>query len=115
MRKLGLGLIGLGYVGKIHLRHCKKLANAKLIAVADLSKKALKMAKTAGIRKTYGSYEQLLKDPAIDAVIIALPTHLHAQCAKSAAEAEKHTFLEKPIARNTEEAKQIVLRQRKTQ
>jgi len=39
MEKIKLGLIGLGYIGKIHLKHCRKLANAKLTAAADLSKK----------------------------------------------------------------------------
>jgi predicted dehydrogenase len=108
MEKIKLGLIGLGYVGKIHLRHCQKLANAKLVAVADLSKKALKAANHAGVKKTYTSYEQLLKDPGVDAVIIALPTHLHVECAKYAAEVQKHILLEKPIARNTTEAKEII-------
>ena len=98
MEKIKLGLIGLGYIGKIHLKHCQKLANAKLIAAADLSKKALKTAKEAGVKKLYTNYQQLLKDPEIDAVIIALPTHLHLKCATETAENQKHIFLEKPIA-----------------
>jgi len=53
----------LGYIGKIHLKHCQKLSNAKLTAAADLSKKALKTAKEAGVKKLYTNYEQLLKDP----------------------------------------------------
>jgi predicted dehydrogenase len=113
MEKIRLGLIGLGYIGKIHLRHCQKLENAKLIAASDLSKKALKIANGAGIKQTYTNYEQLLKNPDVDAVIIALPTHLHTQCAKQAAEAKKHIFLEKPIARSTTEAKEIISAARK--
>jgi len=108
MDKVRLGLIGLGYVGKVHLRHCSKLDNANLVAVSDLSQKALKTAKDAGVKKTFTNYEHLIKSPDIDAVIIALPTHLHLQCAEQAAEANKHVFLEKPIARNTAEAKQII-------
>jgi predicted dehydrogenase len=46
-------------------------------------------------------------------VIISLPTHLHAQCTKQSAEAEKHIFLEKPIATNVKEAKEIVLASRR--
>ena len=108
MKKVGLGIIGLGYIGKTHLRHSLKLPNVDLIAVSDLSKKALNEAKNAGIKKTFTSYAQLLKEPDIDAVIIALPTHLHLRCAEQAAEASKHIFLEKPIARNLEEARKIV-------
>ena len=108
MNKVKFGVIGLGYVGKIHLRHCLRLSNVDLVAVSDLSKKALKDAKAAGVKKTFTDYEQLLKEPDIEAVIIALPTHLHMQCAKQAAEAHKHIFLEKPIAIDLNEAKEIV-------
>jgi predicted dehydrogenase len=78
-----------------------------------MSKKALKKANDAGVQKTYIDYKDLLRDPEIDAVIIALPTHLHLQCAKDAAEAKKQIFLEKPIARNVEEAKDIILASRR--
>ncbi|MDH5483412.1 MAG: Gfo/Idh/MocA family oxidoreductase [Candidatus Bathyarchaeota archaeon] len=108
MKKVGLGLIGLGYVGKIHFQHSRKLDNASLVAVSDLSKKALKAARNAGVKKTFTNYEQLLKDSDIDAVIIALPTHLHLECARKAAEAKKDIFLEKPVARNVTEAQEIV-------
>jgi UDP-N-acetylglucosamine 3-dehydrogenase len=108
MKSVNLGIIGLGYVGNTHLRHSLKLANARLVAVSDLSKKALKKAKDVGVKKTYTNYKDLLQDGEIDAVIIALPTHLHLQCAEEAAEAKKHIFLEKPIARNVIEAREII-------
>jgi len=107
-QKVRLGLVGLGYVGKIHLRNCLNLTNARLVAVCDLSKKALRDAKKIGVKKTFTDYEQLFKDPSIDAVIIALPTHLHSTCSQKAAEAEKDVFLEKPLARNVAEGKEIV-------
>lgn len=108
MQKVRLGLIGLGYIGKTHLRNSLRLANASLEAVADVSKRALNDAKKDGVKKTFTSYEQLLEDPQIDAVIIALPTHLHLNCAKKAAEAKKHVLLEKPIAKNATEAREII-------
>jgi predicted dehydrogenase len=108
LKKVRLGLIGLGYIGKVHLRHSLKLVNADLVAVSDISKRALKDAKNASVKKTFDNYEQLLRDPEIDAVIVALPTHLHLQCARRAAEERKHIFLEKPIARNVQEAHEII-------
>jgi predicted dehydrogenase len=108
MKRVGLGIIGLGYIGKVHLRNSQKLLNARLVGVADLSKNALNKAKKAGVKKTYTGYEELLKEPEVDAVIIGLPTHLHLKCATQAIEAKKHVFLEKPIARNVAEAKEIV-------
>jgi len=108
MKTVNLGIIGLGYIGQTHLRHSLKLANTSVSAVADLSRKALSKAKNAGVKKTFTKYESLLKDPKIDAVIIGLPNHLHLQCATEAAEAGKHIFLEKPMARNIEEANEIL-------
>ena len=108
MNKVKLGIIGLGTIGNTHLHNSLKLPNAKVVAVSDVSKKALKFAKIAGVKKTYTDYEQLLADEEIDAVIIALPNHLHLQCASKAADKKKHIFLEKPIARNVAEAKEIV-------
>ena len=108
MNKVKLGLIGLGSIGSLHLNNCLKLSNANLVAVSDVSKKALTTAKIAGVKKTYSDYEQLLADEEIDAVIIALPNHFHLQCASKAADQKKHIFLEKPIARDVTEAKEIL-------
>ena len=108
MKKVNLGIIGLGYVGQIHLRNALRLDAAKVVAVADVSKKTLDKAKGVGVPKAYSDYNQLLKDTEVDAVVIALPTHLHLQCSLSAAESGKHIFLEKPMARNPAEAQQIL-------
>jgi len=107
-RKVGLGLIGLGYVGRRHLRNCLHLNSAKLVAASDISEKALGFAKAMGVKKTFRDYNRLLKEGTIDAVIIALPNFLHVSCVKDAAEAGKDIFLEKPLARNVTEGKEIV-------
>jgi predicted dehydrogenase len=108
LKNVNLGIIGLGYIGQIHLRHSLKLSNARVAAVADLSPKALEAAKSFGVKKTYTDYADLLKDPEVDAVLIGLPTHLHLKCTQQAAEAHKQIFLEKPIAVTTDEAKEII-------
>ncbi|MEM5866913.1 MAG: Gfo/Idh/MocA family oxidoreductase [Candidatus Aenigmatarchaeota archaeon] len=108
MKKINLGIIGLGYIGMLHLRHSLKLRNANVVAVADASKKSLKKARDVGIRRLYTNYEEILKDPGIDAVIISLPTYLHLESARKSAEAKKHILLEKPIARSVKEAREIV-------
>jgi len=66
-----------------------------------------------GVKQTFTDYNLLLKQPTIDAVLISLPTHLHAPCAINAAEEGKHVFLEKPLARNPEEGKKILSTARK--
>ncbi|MDH7607600.1 MAG: Gfo/Idh/MocA family oxidoreductase [Candidatus Bathyarchaeota archaeon] len=108
MRKLNLGIIGLGFIGKVHLRNCLKLKSARVLAAADTSKKALNYAKEFRIKQLFTDYRELLKLKDLDAVIISLPTHLHAECAINAIEEGKHVFLEKPLARNPEEGKEII-------
>jgi predicted dehydrogenase len=108
MRSTNLGLIGIGGIGKVHLQSCLKLQNARLIAVADVSKQALKRASELGVQNVYSDYHELLEKSDVDAVIIALPTHLHAESAKAAAENNKHILLEKPLARSTSEGKEIL-------
>lgn len=108
MKHVNLALIGLGYIGKVHLKHSLSLTNGKLVAVADISKRALDKAKKMGVKHTFPDYQRLLKNSNIDAVIIALPTHLHKSCAVDFAEAGKDIFLEKPLARNLAEGREIV-------
>ena len=108
MKSVKLGLIGLGYIGKVHLQNCLRIKSVDLVAVSDVSKKALNLAKKMGVKNTFKDYNQLLKDPTIDAVIISLPTYLHASSAVAAAEACKDVLLEKPLARNVTEGKEIV-------
>ena len=104
---INLGIIGLGYVGKVHLINALKNENIKQIFVSDKSKKSLILAKKLGVNKLYENYSDLLEKNEIDAVIIALPNHLHKVCAITAAEHGKHILLEKPIARSVEEGNEI--------
>ncbi len=106
--KTKLGLIGVGGIGQLHLKHALKLPNAEVYSVADTSKSALQVAKALGVKNTYADYTEMLKEPELDAVLIALPTHLHLKAANETAEAKKHVFLEKPIAASIEEAKEVI-------
>ncbi len=108
MKKINLGIIGLGNEGKLLLRNSLKLKEARIEAVADLSAKARSTAKNCGVKNVYEKYEDLLKDAKIDGVIISLPNFLHQEAAVKSAESGKHILLEKPLARSVEEGEKFL-------
>jgi predicted dehydrogenase len=77
------------------------------IASRDLDR-ATAAAAALGIPKAYGSYEELLADPGIDAVYNPLPNHLHVPWTIRAAEAGKHVLCEKPIALSAADARRLI-------
>ena len=86
----------------------KGAENAELGAVASRDgERAAAYAKEHGIPRSYGSYEDLLADPDIDAIFIPLPNHMHKEWAIRCAEAGKHVLCEKPIALNAAEAEEM--------
>lgn len=114
MKKVNLGLIGLGGMGQIHLNNSIRLKDANLLGIADVSKRARLRAKNVGVPEIYSDYNNLLNNPNIDAVVIATPNYLHYECARSAAEKGKDIFIEKPLARNPAEGINILSEVKKT-
>jgi predicted dehydrogenase len=107
MKKLRIGILGLGAMGQIHLRNCLLMKNVEAI-VSSASKLELLRAKKLGIRKVYSSYKDLLNNEKLDAVIISLPNFLHKESACMAAEKGLDIFIEKPMARTADECKEIL-------
>ncbi|WML43011.1 Gfo/Idh/MocA family oxidoreductase [Neobacillus sp. PS3-40] len=91
----------------------KRAKNAQVLAISSESGKASETARNFDIPKSYDRYDELLKDPELDAIYIPLPNHLHQEWAIKAAEQGKHVLCEKPAALNTEEAKTIGIAVRK--
>jgi predicted dehydrogenase len=83
------------------------------IASRDLSK-AQQAAHTLGIANAYGSYEELLADPQIEAIYNPLPNQLHVPWSIKAAEAGKHVLCEKPLSLTVAEAKTLLAVQQRT-
>jgi predicted dehydrogenase len=82
---------------------------SEVVAIASRdSKRAETASQTLGIPKAYGSYEELLADPEIDAIYNPLPNHLHVPWSIRAAEAGKHVLCEKPIGLSTAECRELM-------
>ncbi|CAA9315453.1 MAG: Oxidoreductase, Gfo/Idh/MocA family [uncultured Microvirga sp.] len=84
-----------------------RLTRIEAIASRD-SGKAQEAARALGIPRSYGSYEDLLADPAIEAVYIPLPNHLHVEWAERAAAAGKHVLVEKPLGMTAGQAGRLI-------
>ena len=84
-----------------------QLSRVVAIASRDLAK-ARAAADALGIERAYGSYEELLADPDVEAVYNPLPNHLHVSWSIRAAEAGKHVLCEKPIALSATEARALL-------
>jgi predicted dehydrogenase len=103
------GILGVAKINDRLIPAFKRAANTELRAIASRSpEKAQAAAAAAGIPHAYGSYEQLLDDPAIDAVYIPLPNSLHAEWTMKAADRGKHVLCEKPLAADAAEAQRVV-------
>jgi predicted dehydrogenase len=112
---LRYGCIGAGLQGAEHAKIIASLPNAELVAVCDVDeRKARSAALQFGARHAVTNCEDLLADPQIAAVSIALPDHLHRDVAVKALEAGKHVLLEKPMATTVADAEAIVAAQQKS-
>ncbi|MEM6378614.1 MAG: Gfo/Idh/MocA family oxidoreductase [Bacteroidota bacterium] len=107
-RKVGIGIIGTGAIAALHLKCIREIHNAEIIAMASSSEaRAEETRKKFGV-KVYGSYQSLLQDEAIDAVIIGTHSGNHLAPTLEAAKMGKHVLVEKPIEINTERADQMI-------
>jgi inositol 2-dehydrogenase len=106
MRKLGMGVLGVGAMGQRHAANIRRLVpEARLIAVADTAHaQAAKVAAELEIQHAFASLEDMLECKDIDCVVIAAPDKFHAQAIRTAAAAGKQILCEKPLALSLPEA-----------
>lgn len=92
------GILSTAHINNSLLKAFEGTSRSKVVAIASRNlNKAHAYAQERGIPKAYGSYEELLQDPDIDAVYISVPNKLHAQWILKTIEAQKHVLCEKPL------------------
>ncbi|MGC8576946.1 MAG: Gfo/Idh/MocA family protein [Thermoproteota archaeon] len=110
-KKVNVGIIGCGIIAPSHISGYLKSRMANIVALCDVKvERAKALAKRFNLSevKIYSDYEQLLKDPNIDAVSICTPHYLHAEMTIKAAEYKKHVLCEKPMAISLKQADEMI-------
>ncbi len=100
MKKLRVGIIGGGRIGKVHATSISRyVPTAEIIALADpfMNEELKQWAGSVGIKETTTDVKAIIDHKDIDAVLICSPTNTHADLITAAAKAGKHIFCEKPV------------------
>lgn len=108
-RKISIAQIGVGYWGPNLIRNFVQIDAVKDVTVCDLDISRLeKIQRQYSKIKITHSFEDVLNDPSIEAVIVAIPAALHYEFAKRALQADKHVLVEKPLAMTSLEAEDLI-------
>ncbi len=108
MKKIRVGIAGLGRLGKVHAQNlAAKIPNAELVAACSIIDAELEYAKNElGVAYVYNDFNEMIANPDIDAVAIVTTSSEHCRQIKAALEAGKHVFCDKPLGVNVEECKE---------
>lgn len=101
-----VGTIGYGKMGQIHYKNLEAQSGVQIVSVAEPNP-----TNRQGLDdeiEQYADWQKIIADESLNAVVITLPHSMHAECAKAALAAGKHVFLEKPLATNLDDAREIV-------
>ncbi len=108
-RLLRMGVLGCGPIAQFaHFEACRKARNAELYAICDVAEDLrTRMSAIHSPRMVYGNYEEMLADPKVEAVIVAVSDQFHVSLALKALAAGKHVLVEKPLGVSVDECAEL--------
>jgi predicted dehydrogenase len=108
MKRIGMGLVGPGFVGRHHIDAVRRLGFANVVAVAASTEaSARKKADELGVSRAYAGYEALAADPDVHVVHNTTPNHLHEAVILAALAHRKHVVSDKPLATSAATAQRL--------
>lgn len=109
MKRIGMGLVGPGFVGAHHIDAVRRLGYVDVVAVAASSAaSARRKADALGVPRAYGTVEDLIADPDIHVVHNTTPNYLHVPVILAALAAGKHVISDKPLATTAADARKLL-------
>jgi predicted dehydrogenase len=109
MKRIGMGLVGPGFVGAHHIDAVRRLGFVDVVAIAARSEaSARRKADALGVPKAYGSYEALAADPDVHVVHNTTPNYLHVPVILAALAKRKHVVSDKPLAMTGADARRLL-------
>lgn len=103
-QNINVGIVGLGRLGSQYARYFKRLIpGARVAAVTDIRPDVTAQVAAETDARPFATYQELVNDPGVDAVVVMTPTKLHAEVVVAAAAAKKAIFCEKPLAMDVAE------------
>lgn len=109
MKKLRVGVIGIGDISNVYLNNLKKYDAVEVVACASRGlEKAQRKAAEHGIPKAYASGMELIADPDIDIILNLTTPQAHYEYNLAALKAGKHVYTEKPLAMTFEQGRELV-------
>src|SRR5438309_2525273 len=108
MTRIGMGLVGPGFVGTHHIDAVRRLGFVDVVAIAASSEASARAkADALGVPKAFGSYQALVADPDVHVVHNTTPNYLHVPVIMAALAKHKHIVSDKPLAMTAADAQQL--------
>ena len=109
MEPVNTAVVGLGYWGPNLVRNIAALKETRLHTICDQDDKRLaEFARQYPEAKTTPSFDSVLKDPDVEAVVLATPSFTHFELAREALRSGKHVMVEKPLAQTSKECAELI-------
>ena len=113
--KLGVCIVGCGYMGSTHATGWQAVPEAEVVAVVDLIPARAQALGRQLACETYSDYTEAITRPDVDVASVCIPTYLHAEVSTAAAELGRHVLCEKPIALTLDQADRMIKAARENQ
>jgi predicted dehydrogenase len=108
MKKIGMGLVGPGFIAAHHIDAVRRLGDVEVVAIAGSNLDSTqRKAKEWNIDTAYGSFEELIGDPRVQVIHNTTPSYLHLPVNLAVLQAGKHVISDKPLALTSAESKQL--------